>query len=214
MNLQLTLVQARVLGSLIEKELTTPDYYPLSLHALTAACNQKSNRDPVMTLSEPEVQASLDALGKHSLVVQRSDFSSRVPKYAHKLSGTLTRALDFSRAELAVLCELLVRGPQTPGELRTRAARMHAFVDLDEVTTVLTGLAVREDAVTIELPRQAGRREARFACTWLELPSAEAGPPAHSPRAADDQEMRLRALEEQVEALTAAVRNLQARVGA
>ena len=214
MNLQLNLVQARVLGSLIEKELTTPDYYPLSLHALTAACNQKSNRDPVMALSEPEVQASLDALGKHSLVVQRSDFSSRVPKYAHKLSGTLTRALDFSRAELAVLCELLVRGPQTPGELRSRAARMHAFADLDEVTTVLTGLAVRDDAVTIELPRQAGRREARFACTWLELPSAEAGAPAHSPRAADDQEMRLRALEEQVEALAATVRNLQARVGA
>lgn len=213
MNVQLTPVQARVLGSLIEKELTTPDYYPLSLHALTAACNQKSNRDPVMALSESEVQKNLDELAKQNLIAQRSDFSARVPKYAHKLSGTLTRVVDFSRAELAVLGELLLRGAQTPGELRSRAARMHPFGDLDEVTTVLTGLAAREDPVVIELPRQVGRREARYACMWLELPAAV--PVAHtfSPAPPGEYEARLCALEERLAELAATVRNLQMRLG-
>src|SRR3569832_2832501 len=115
MNISLTPVQARVMGSLIEKEMTTPDYYPLSLHALTAACNQKSNREHVMTLSEAEVQTAMDELVKQGLAAQRSEYSARVPKYAHKLSRTHTRAVEFSRAELAVACELLLRGPQTPG---------------------------------------------------------------------------------------------------
>ena len=213
MNIRLTPVQARVMGSLIEKEMTTPDYYPLSLHALTAACNQKSNREPVMSLSEAEVQTALDELVKQGLAAQRSDFSARVPKYAHKLSGTLTRAVEFSRAELAVACELLLRGPQTPGELRTRAARMHPFADLDAVLTVLTALAVREDAVVAELPRQAGRREARYACLWTDHPEAQSAAPVSAQPAASDYETRLRDLEEQVAALTATVDELRRRLG-
>lgn len=212
MNEKLTQAQARVLGSLIEKELTTPDYYPLSLHALTAACNQKSNREPVMSLSEPEVQQALDALVTRNLAAQRGEFGARVPKYAHRLAGTLTRTVDFSRAELAVVAELLLRGAQTPGELRARAARMHPYADLGALMAVLAALAQRQEPVVVELPRQAGRREARYACTWLELPAEEAAavPVAAAP---DDREARLRALEQQVAALAAAVRALQARLG-
>lgn len=212
MNEKLTQAQARVLGSLIEKELTTPDYYPLSLHALTAACNQKSNREPVMSLSEPEVQQALDALVTRNLAAQRGEFGARVPKYAHRLAGTLTRTVDFSRAELAVVAELLLRGAQTPGELRARAARMHPYADLGELMVVLAALAQRQEPVVVELPRQAGRREVRYACTWLELPAEEAAaaPVAAAP---DDREARLRALEQQVAALAAAVRALQVRLG-
>src|SRR3569623_1141858 len=191
MHINFTAIEARVMGSLIEKELTTPDYYPLSLHALTAACNQKSNREPVMNLSEVEVQAALDALIKQNLAARRSDFSARVPKYAHKLAGTLTRAVDFSRAELAVICALLLRGPPTPGELRSRAARMHPFTELAEVTAVLTGVAARtDDPVVTELPRQAGRREARYACLWVEAIAADA-PPLATNAEAEDHEARL-----------------------
>lgn len=216
MNVRLTPQQARVLGSLIEKELTTPDYYPLSLHALTAACNQKSNRDPVMTLTEHDVQAALDQLARQNLAGPRNDFSSRVAKYAHRLSGTLTRAVDFSRAELAVLGELLLRGPQTPGELRARAARMHEFTGLDQVTDVLTALAVRDDPVVAELPKQVGRRESRYVCTWLESPAVEPVEQEQEPTVpppAAEYERRLHALEEQVAALAAVVRELQARLG-
>ncbi|MBI5449951.1 MAG: YceH family protein [Gammaproteobacteria bacterium] len=213
MNITLTPVQARLLGCLIEKEMTTPDYYPLSLNSLTAACNQKSNRDPVLSLSEREVQEALDQLIKQNLAAQRSDFSARVPKYAHKLTGTLTRPTEFSPAELAILCELLVRGPQTPGELRTRAARMHPFADHDEVVNVLLGLATRKEPVVIELPRQAGRREARYHCLWTDMPAEEAAtaPAAIQRAAAPDHEARLQALEEQVAELTELVRALQQR---
>jgi len=213
MHINFTAIEARVMGSLIEKELTTPDYYPLSLHALTAACNQKSNREPVMNLGEAEVQAALDALIKQNLAARRSDFSARVPKYAHKLAGTLTRAVEFSRAELAVICELLLRGAQTPGELRSRAARMHPFSELAEVTAVLTGLAERaDDPVVTELPRQVGRREARYACLWVEAISADA-PPLATNAEAEDHEARLARLEVQLAELTAVVRDLQARLG-
>ncbi len=216
MNIKLTPVQARVLGCLIEKDLTTPDYYPLSLHALAAACNQKSNRDPVMALSEGEVQAALDDIIKQGLAAQRSDFSARVPKYGHKLSGSLTRAFDFSRPALALLCELLVRGPQTPGELRTRAARMHPFADLNEVMVTLENLRTQEDGSYVaELPRQPGRREARYACLWLEVSDTETTLPATKAAEATsgDYELRLRALEEQVAALTETVQSLLTRLG-
>src|SRR3569623_1646099 len=192
MHINFTAIEARVMGSLIEKELTTPDYYPLSLHALTAACNQKSNREPVMNLSEVEVQAALDALIKQNLAA---------------------RGGDFSRAELAVICELLLRGPQTPGELRSRAARMHPFTELAEVTAVLTGLAARtDDPVVTELPRQACRREARYACLWVEAIAADA-PPLATNAEAEDHEARLARLEAQLAELTAVVRDLQARLG-
>ena len=123
LKITLSLIEARVLGCLIEKEMTTPDYYPLSLNALTNACNQKSNRNPLMDIDETTVQNTLDVLIKKRLVVPKSSSGSRVSKFAHRLSNPITHAMDFSAQELAVLCELLVRGPQTIGELRTHADR-------------------------------------------------------------------------------------------
>ena len=133
MKIALTLIEARVLGCLIEKEMSTPDYYPLSLNALTNACNQKSNRNPVMELDDTAVQNTLDALIKKRLVVPKSSSGSRVTKFAHRLSNPITNAMDFSAQQLAVLCELLVRGAQTAGELRTHAGRLTEFADIAQV---------------------------------------------------------------------------------
>lgn len=208
MNIKLTPTQARVLGCLIEKELTTPDYYPLSLHALTMACNQKSNRDPVMELAEAEVQNAVDMLIRQGLAAQRADLGGRVPKYAHKLAGTLTKTFEFSRAELAVMGELLLRGAQTPGELRARAARMHPFADLAEVEAILTRLATREEGpVAVELARQPGRREARHACLFMEVPEEASVAQERVPSA--DMALRVQALEEQVARLTVEVERLR-----
>ncbi len=172
MTVQINSTEARVLGCLVEKELTTPEYYPLSLNALTNACNQKSNRDPVMSLSDAEVQIALDSLIKNHLASSKSSAGSRVPKYAHRLSNPITHNLDFSREERAVLCELLVRGPQTTGELRTRAARMCEFADLDHVDATIRGLVNRGDGpFVVELPRQPGRRETRFAHLFCGAPN-------------------------------------------
>jgi uncharacterized protein YceH (UPF0502 family) len=212
MNIDLTLEQARVLGCLLEKEMATPDYYPMTLNSLMAACNQKSNRDPVLKLSEQEVQVALDYLIRENLAGQRSDFSSRVPRYGHRLTGTVSRPNAFSRAELAILSELLVRGPQTPGELRTRAARMQPFDGgLDEVNELLVGLATSDPPVVTELPRQSGRREARYACLWMAIPEAPSIPADNvaGQTAAADYEARLSALEEKVSALTTMVQSLQ-----
>ncbi len=160
----LSAVEARVIGCLIEKQITTPDQYPLSLNALTNACNQKSNRDPVMALGETEVQQLVDLLVRKHVVMERSGFGSRVPKYQHCYCNTEFSGLKFTPQELAIVCELLLRGPQTPGELRSRAARMAAFADSAEVERVLEALAARaEGAVVQRLPRQPGRREARYA---------------------------------------------------
>src|ERR1700719_4409168 len=123
MRLSLSAIEARVLGALIEKEITTPEYYPLSLNALTNACNQKSNRDPVLQVEESEVRKALNHLEYQSLVRSVSSTDSRVTKFEHRLQDTF----NFYRPEVALICELLLRGPQTPGELRTRASRMHAF---------------------------------------------------------------------------------------
>ena len=156
--------EARVIGCLIEKQVTTPDQYPLSLNALTNACNQKSNRDPVLALAETEVQHLVDQLVRKHVVMERSGFGSRVPKYQHCYCNTAFPGLKVTPQELALVCELLLRGPQTPGELRSRAARMAAFADSAEVERVLEGLAGRaEGAVVQRLPRQPGRREARYA---------------------------------------------------
>jgi uncharacterized protein YceH (UPF0502 family) len=157
MQLTLTTVEARVLGALIEKEITTPEYYPLSLNALTNACNQKSNRDPAMQLEEPEVRRALNDLESQSLV--RSVGDSRVTKYEHRLQD----AFNFYRPEIAVICELLLRGPQTPGELRTRASRMHPFEDLESVHSALQRLTKREPPMVTVLPRQPSRKESRYA---------------------------------------------------
>ena len=155
----LTEVETRVLGSLVEKELTTPDYYPLSLNALVNACNQKSNRDPTMNLNEDAVSQALRSLEKEGLAGPADGMDNRVTKFEHRLQ----EAFNFDRREIAILCELLLRGPQTPGELRSRAERMHPFDDLGQVQSTLQRLAQREPPLVKMLPRQPGTKEARYA---------------------------------------------------
>jgi uncharacterized protein YceH (UPF0502 family) len=157
-NLVLNEVQARVLGALLEKEITTPEYYPLSLNALVNACKQKSNRDPVMNLEEDSVRAALRALDDNSLARSVSAADSRVTKYEHRLQ----EAFNFDRREAAIFCELLLRGPQTPGELRSRAERMHHFDDLDEVQSALQRLMSRQPPLVKVLARQPGTKESRY----------------------------------------------------
>jgi uncharacterized protein len=157
-NVTLTEIEARVLGALVEKEITTPEYYPLSLNALINACNQKSNREPTMHLGAEEVRQALRGLGEQ-LLARSAGGDSRVAKFEHRLG----EAYNFDRQETAILCELLLRGPQTPGELRSRAERMHPFEDLSEVHTTLQRLMRREPPLLKLLPRQRGMKEARYA---------------------------------------------------
>ena len=157
MNIVLSDVEARVLGCLVEKEITTPEYYPLSLNALVNACNQKSNRDPLVHLEEDAVRQALRGLGEQMLARSASG-DSRVSKYEHRLAD----AFNFTRPETAIVCELLLRGPQTPGELRSRADRMHPFEDLSVVQSTLRHLMEREPPLVKLLPRQAGNKEARY----------------------------------------------------
>jgi uncharacterized protein YceH (UPF0502 family) len=159
MDILLSDVETRVLGSLVEKELTTPEYYPLSLNALVNACNQKSNRDPVMSLDEVAVREALHTLDKKGLAGAADNMVSRVSKYEHRLQ----EAYNFTRHEIAILSELLLRGPQTPGELRSRADRMHKFDDLGIVQSTLQRLMRREPPLVKVLPRQPGTKEARYA---------------------------------------------------
>jgi uncharacterized protein len=164
MKLELTLHETRVIGCLIEKEITTPDQYPLSLNALTNACNQKSNRDPVLDLDEGTVQQTVDHLAKKRLASEQSGYGSRVPKFQHLFCNTAFGTLKFSPQELGIVCELFLRGPQTPGELRSRASRLCRFSDVTEVEAVLTGLASREDGpYVMRLAREPGKRESRYA---------------------------------------------------
>ena len=152
-------IETRVLGALIEKELTTPEYYPLSLNALLNACNQKSNRDPFMSLTEDAVSDALRSLDKEGLAGRADGMDNRVTKFEHRLQ----EAFNFDRRETAVLCELLLRGPQTPGELRGRAGRMHPFEDLAQVQSTLQRLMQRDPPIVKMLPRQPGTKEARYA---------------------------------------------------
>jgi uncharacterized protein YceH (UPF0502 family) len=152
-------VEARVLGALVEKDLTTPEYYPLSLNALVNACNQKSNRDPAMSLDETAVSDALRSLEKEGLAGRADGMVNRVTKFEHRLQ----EAFNFDRREIAILCELLLRGPQTPGELRSRAERMHRFDDLGQVQSTLQRLAEREPPMVKILPRSPGTKEARYA---------------------------------------------------
>jgi len=164
MILELSLHETRVIGCLIEKEITTPDQYPLSINSLTNACNQKSNRDPVLNLDEIAVQQIVDQLIKKRLVSEQSGYGSRVPKFQHLFCNTAFGTLKFSPQELGVICELFLRGAQTPGELRSRASRLCQFSDVTEVETVLGGLAQREDGpFVLRLAREPGRRESRYA---------------------------------------------------
>ena len=159
MEFKLTENEVRVLGSLIEKDITTPEYYPLSLNALVNACNQKSNRDPVMQLDEDAVRGALEGLEEQRMAGPARGADSRVTKYEQRLQ----EVFNFTRAEIAVLCVLLLRGPQTPGELRGRAERMHRFEALEDVQSALQKLMQREPPLAKVLPRRPGMKEARYA---------------------------------------------------
>lgn len=154
----LTDIETRVLGSLIEKDITTPDYYPLSRNALLNACNQKNNRDPVMTLDENAVRDALVSLQDKCLAGPASSADSRLPKFEHRLQ----EVFNFDRREIAVVCVLLLRGPQTPGELRGRTDRMYHFEALSDVVSTLDRLAQREPTLVRVLPRQPGTKESRY----------------------------------------------------
>jgi len=210
MKIELSREEARVIGCLIEKQITTPDQYPLSLNALTRACNQKSNRDPVMALDEPSVQHIVDSLARRHFIVEKSGFGSRVPKFQHRFCNSEYGTLKFTPQEVAILCELLLRGPQTPGELRSRASRMAEFSDTDAVEAVLADLIERADGQFVtRLPREPGRRDARYA----HLFSGEvAAPPSAAPRDAVVAPSRLERLEEEVRQLKAELDALKARL--
>jgi uncharacterized protein YceH (UPF0502 family) len=158
MPLDLTSIETRALGALIEKDITTPDYYPLSLNALVNACNQKNNRDPVMTLDEVAVRDALATLQEKRLAGPAGGADSRVPKYEHRLQ----EVFNFDRREVAVVCVLLLRGAQTPGELRGRTDRMYHFETLEDVVSTLDRLAQREPRLACMLPRQPGTKESRY----------------------------------------------------
>ena len=161
-------IETRVLGSLIEKDITTPDYYPLSLNALVNACNQKNNRDPVMTLDENTVRDGLSTLQDKRLAGPASGADSRVTKFEHRLQ----EAFNFDRREIAIICVLLLRGPQTPGELRGRTDRMYRFDALEDVVSTLDRLAQREPALVAVLARQPGTKESRYAHLFSGEPPA------------------------------------------
>jgi uncharacterized protein YceH (UPF0502 family) len=151
-------VEARVLGALIEKDITTPDYYPMSLNALVNACNQKNNRDPVMALGEDAVRAALESLQRQRLAGPASGADGRVTKYEHRLQ----EVYNFDRREIAIVCVLLLRGAQTPGELRGRTERMYRFEELEDVLATIEKLSQREPALVAVLPRQPGTKESRY----------------------------------------------------
>jgi uncharacterized protein len=207
-NIILSEVEARVLGCLVEKDITTPEYYPLSLNALVHACNQKSNREPLMNLEEDVVRQALRALGEQMLARSASG-DSRVAKYEHRLADTF----NFTRPETAILCELLLRGPQTPGELRSRAERMHPFEDLSIVQSTLKHLIEREPPLVKLLPRQPGNKEARYAhllsgdVEVREAPQVQVKEAAISSSAAEN--ARMMALEGEVAVLQKEVADLK-----
>jgi uncharacterized protein len=206
-NLLLDEVETRVLGALVEKDITTPDYYPLSLNALVNACNQKNNREPVMNLDEDVVRQALDALHAKNLVGPASGADSRVTKYEHRLQ----EAFNFNRGETAILCVLLLRGPQTPGELRGRTERMQRFEALDEVQSTLQRLMQRQPPLVKVLLRQPGTKEARYmhllSGDLEDVSVARAPSPAIANNPVDTK--RLALLEDEVQELRKEVANLK-----
>src|ERR1700746_40178 len=210
-NVLLTETEARVLGSLVEKDITTPDYYPLSLNALVNACNQKSNREPVMNLNDDAVRQALHSLNEKGLAGTASGAGdSRVAKFEHRMQ----EAFNLTRPETALLCVLLLRGPQTPGELRGRAERLHRFEDLTDVQSTLQKLMTREEPLAKVLPRQPGTKEARYAHLLCgDKPEWDAPAPvveARSESGVDD--ARIVRLEEEVAALRKEMADLKDEV--
>lgn len=208
MNIVLSEIEARVLGCLVEKEITTPEYYPLSLNALVHACNQKSNRDPLMNVDEDAVRHALRVLGDQMLARSASG-DSRVPKYEHRLADMF----NFTRPETAIICELMLHGPQTPGELRSRAERMHPFEDLSVVHSTLKHLMEREPPLVKVLPRQAGNKEARYVhllCGDVEIREAPLVKEAAPFRISGENE-RIAQLEAEISGLQKEVTDLKAQ---
>ena len=198
MDLHLEPEEVRVIGALIEKEITTPEYYPLSLNALVNACNQKSNRDPVVAYDDVLVDSVLESLRHKGLLTTVTGAGSRVPKYGHRLADRL----NLGRRETAILCELMVRGPQTSGELRGRTERMHRFDDVAEIESVLE----RMTELVVKSPRRPGEKEGRYAHLLSGTPlmeASEAAPPARQDRVAV-LESELDQLRQEVESLKAA----------
>ena len=203
----LTDIEARVLGSLVEKQVTTPEYYPLTLNSLTLACNQKNNRTPVTSYSEIEVAGALETLREKNLAYVFYGSTSRVPKYKH----VLPEVMHLNPPELALICVLLLRGPQTTGELATRAFRLHEFSGLEEVETTLNSLISREpDALVVRLERQPGQKEARFAHL---LSGAVSVDTPHEAAASTRGRGRGESQSDRVQTLEAEVETLKAEVG-
>ncbi len=207
----LTEIETRILGALIEKDITTPDYYPMSLNALVNACNQKNNRDPVMTLDESSVREALSTLQEKRLAGPASGADSRVTKFEHRLQ----EVFNFDRREVAVICVLLLRGPQTPGELRSRTDRMYRFEALEDVVSTLDRLAQREPPLARILPRQPGTKESRYTHLFSGEP-AEATETNYVERAllpatpaTNSTANRITALEEEVSRLRAELTEVQ-----
>ena len=207
MDIELNPIEVRVLGCLIEKEIATPDYYPLTLNALTNACNQKSNRNPLMMRDQNSVMAALDNLRmSHQLAIEVTSTDSRVAKYKH----CLPNRWNFSPAKTAILCELFLRGPQTPGDLRAHASRLHTLADRNEVEEILQGLAAREDGpFVVKLPREPGKREQRWAHLFSGEPEVAAEPESRSETIANGNE-NLQALETEVATLRQELDELKA----
>jgi len=211
MSTTLTENEVRVLGALIEKQITTPEYYPLTLNSLTAACNQKNNRNPVMSLTETEVERALDSLRDKNLAYVFHGSTSRVPKYKH----VAPEVLQLNPTELAVMCVLMLSGPQTVGEIRTRGSRLYDFKGMEEVDEALHGLSTREsDTLVVKLPRQAGQKDARFAHLLAGQPDVEESAGSVQPSRAVRREHeadRVSNLEEQLQTLTQQIESLVAQ---
>ncbi|MGP7733106.1 YceH family protein [Oceanimonas smirnovii] len=208
---KLSALEQRVVGCLIEKQVSTPDVYPLTLNSLINACNQKSNRDPVMSLSEGDVQSVLNNLVARRLVNNVAGFNARAAKYQHRFCNTEFGELHFNDGELAIICELLLRGPQTPGELRSRCARLHQFGDVSEVDACLHSL-MEKGPYVVKLARLPGKREARYAHLFGDVPVADAGAPAAAVSAAENSAARIQELEAEVERLKARIKELEAQL--
>lgn len=204
---QINTIEARILGALVEKQLTTPEYYPLTLNALVNACNQKNNREPVMSLTENEVTTAIEHLRDRNLVYVFYGSTSRVPKYKHMLPTYY----ELDEAEVAVMAVLLLRGPQTLGELRERTARMHEFSRLDEVQQTLGALAAREDPLVLRLERLPGQKDARFAQLLTGPIDTEALAAAHPipTQAASSNNDRIAKLESEIQRLTTELDDLR-----